>query len=481
MVAMVLFRLGSKSLWQDEGYTWSTVSRDWDGYLRLVRTAESQNLLYSIVMFGWERVGDTEAMLRLPSAMFIVLTVPAMYFAGRALHDTRVGVAAAGLFTVNAVAVEYGQEARAYALAVLLGALSIAGFATLVRRPSRRAWFRWVVPSALLVFSHPYALFTACAELASLVFLRPTGALRRWLLTGASVIGIVALPMLVLLATQEDSTSTAGLPPLGESIRYATGLFGKGGVLLVVAWVALLAFGVGTTMRLWPHASRIERWQLATTWCLPVGTLALVGAAALALDVFRTPHVVVALPSVVLAGATALARMPSRRALVVVSVLFVALSLGGVVKWYDDRPKQDWRSATAYVLDRAAAGDAVVFAADFGRIPFEYYARDDRRRDRVVPAYPAAAWGTWGTGDQGKVPLTRADLARLDRGNDRIWIVAGTASRNEPRFHGQDLGSLRRRFDRTFERHEKAIDMPFADGVHVFRYDVTGATRAGRA
>ncbi|MDQ1521388.1 MAG: mannosyltransferase, partial [Actinomycetota bacterium] len=427
--AMVLFDLGAKSVWQDEAYTWSAVSRSWSGFVALVRGTESQNLLYSGLMFLWVRVGDTEAFLRLPSAVFAILTVPAMYLAGRALFDRRVGVVAALLFAVNANAVQFGQEARAYTLAMLLGALSIAGFATAVRRPSRKAWFGWVVPSALLIFTHPYAIFVVVAELTSLLFLRPLGAARRRFATGALVIGLVAAPMLVLLATQEDSTSTAGLPPAAESARYVTGLFGKAGMPLVLAWLALLAYGAWATVRAWPSASRVTRWQLATVWCLPLVTISLVGAIALALDVLRPPHVLIALPAFVLAGAASLCRVRSHRWFVGTIALIVALSLVGVVKWDVSRPKQGWRAATAYVLEHASPGDAVVFAADIGRIPFEYYARHDRRRDALVPAYPAAPWGTWGTGDQHNVFPGPRDMARISATNRRIWIVMAAAKR----------------------------------------------------
>src|SRR3954470_16317232 len=165
LLAMVLFHLGAKSLWQDEAYTWSAVSRSFGDYVALLRGAESQNVLYSVLMFGWVHVGDSETMLRLPSAVFAVCTVPAMYFAGRALFDRRVGLVAALLFTVNANALEFGQEARAYSLAILLSTLSIGGFATEVRQPSRRSWWLWVAPSTLLVFTHPYGLFVVAAEL----------------------------------------------------------------------------------------------------------------------------------------------------------------------------------------------------------------------------------------------------------------------------------------------------------------------------
>src|SRR5262249_49448344 len=162
-------------------------------FVHLVRKSESQNLLYAVLMWGWDRVGDTEAWLRFPSAVFAVLTVPSVYLAGKSLFDRKVGLVAATLFTVNANAVQYGQEARAYMMAMLFGSLSIAGFAMIVREPSRRATWLWIVSSALLVYTHPWALFLVAAELVSLFFLRPPEGVWRRFRTGIIVIAVVGL------------------------------------------------------------------------------------------------------------------------------------------------------------------------------------------------------------------------------------------------------------------------------------------------
>jgi uncharacterized membrane protein len=473
MTAMVLFRLGTKSLWQDEAYTWSSVSRSFTDYLSLLRGYESQNVLYSLLMFAWVRVGDSEALLRLPAAVFTVCSVPAMYYAGRALFDRRVGLLAALLFTVNVNALAFGQEARAYSLLILLGALSIGGFATEVRQPSRRSWWAWVVPSALLVFAHPYGIYVVVAELGSLVFLRPARAALRPFVEGAAVVVVAAIPVLVLLATQTGSRSPFGLPPAPEAARYVTGLLGKAGAPLVLAWLVLLVYGAVSMARVLRDASSTMRWQIATVWWLPFATLVLVGITALVLDVLTDRHVLVALPAVVLLGAASLAQIRAPRALAVATLLVVALSLVGVGRWYVDHPKQGWRDATAYVLERTGRGDAVVFADDQGRVPFEYYARDDARRAELVPVFPAASWGKWGTGDQHYVLPGRVTLTRIDRRYRRIWVVAAGPLQPTPRFGDRDLPALQRRFARFLPDHRRTANAAFDDGVRVWRYDAS--------
>ncbi len=464
-------QLGSKSLWIDETYTWSTVARSWGGFVSVVRHSESQNLLYALLLFGWNRVGDSEAMLRFPSAVFAVLTVPSMYLAGRALCNRRVGILAAVLFAVNANSVQYGQEARAYMLAMLFGALSIAGFAMIVRAPSRRATLLWVVSSSLLVYTHPYALFLVSAELVSLLVCRPVDGIWRRLRTGTIVIAAIALPAVLLLISQRSSTLNPQFPSLVLALRYVTGVFGKFGPSLIVAWAVLLAYGLLRTVRVWPGASRTRRWQLAAVWCLPVVTLGLVCASDLYLGLFSSAHVVTILPTLVLAGAVSLNEIRSTRVFSASLAVIVVLSLAGVVKWHVAEPKADWRDATAYVLAHASRGDVVVFADDQSRIPFEYYARRDPRVDQLVPGFPAAPWGHWGTGDQKGVLPTAAYLGQLDQHPTHIWVVADITPPGVPGYPERALSNLYHLLDRTLVAHHRGATIVFPAYVDVFRYD----------
>jgi mannosyltransferase len=471
LTGLVLWRLGDKSFWQDEAYTWSTVQRDWGAFVTLVREAESQNLLYSLFMWVWVRIGDTEGFLRLPSAVCVIAAVPAMYLAGRALATRTAGVVAALLFAINANATEFGQEARAYALMMLLAALSIAGFAETVRRPTRRSYLLWVVPSALISYAHPYAIFVVVAELTTLVWYRKVGPIPPAIKRGTVVIGVTAMPMFLLLATQGESRSLLGLPPWYDAVRYVTGLVGKGSLRLIALWGAVGLFGLWRVTRRWRTASPFERWQLAAPWTLMIVTLGVCVASGIALQVFTPRHVLPALPAVVLTVAISLCEITSRKLFVAVLAVMVAMGLTGVWKWYYGRPKQNWREATAYVLEEAAPGDLVVFVDDQARIDFEYYARDDEaQRDALVPAFPDAPWDAWGTGDQKlEVPSAR-EIRAMDGAEGEIWVVLGGSARTEKRLRHRDLKSVREKFDDGLDEHARRSERKFHDSVSVFRY-----------
>ena len=93
--------------------------------LGLLPRTELTPPFYYCVAWVWARVfGFGEAGLRSLSALAGVATVPAAYAAARTLISRRAGWVAAALVACNPLLIWYSQEARSYAVLVLLATLS---------------------------------------------------------------------------------------------------------------------------------------------------------------------------------------------------------------------------------------------------------------------------------------------------------------------------------------------------------------------
>src|SRR5213078_1747237 len=115
---------------------------------RALPGSESTPPLYYILAWLWTRVfGLDEAGLRSLSALAGTLTIPVAYFIAARLASVRAGIAAAALVAVNPLLWWYSQEARSYALVVLLTVAATAAFAGFVR--DRRGAWTWAVASVL--------------------------------------------------------------------------------------------------------------------------------------------------------------------------------------------------------------------------------------------------------------------------------------------------------------------------------------------
>ena len=150
--------LGSQSWSPDEGVTVALLKLGFADLFTAVRHSESTPPLYYVLAWVWAKVfGLNEYGLRSLSALAGTLTEPAAYVAGASLVTRRVGLVAAALAAFSPLLVWYSQEARSYALLVLLVTVSFALFS------QRRLWW-WAAVSALALATHYFAAFVIAPE-----------------------------------------------------------------------------------------------------------------------------------------------------------------------------------------------------------------------------------------------------------------------------------------------------------------------------
>src|SRR5829696_7024532 len=115
---IVLFRIGLESLWYDEAVTVVYARGPFDAMWRIVSTRDANGTAYYLLMWAWVHlVGTGEGLVRLPSAGFAALTVPIVFLIGRDVAGAAARVGAAPLLMFGSVFIEFGQEARSYAMA----------------------------------------------------------------------------------------------------------------------------------------------------------------------------------------------------------------------------------------------------------------------------------------------------------------------------------------------------------------------------
>jgi uncharacterized membrane protein len=119
---------------------------------------ENNPPLYFLLVKAWSSISPlTEAWLRVPSAVFSVLTVWPFFLLVRALSDRWSAVVACLLFTLNNHQYIFAHEVRGYSLLVLLCALAFWLTAREVSRGSGPKPYAWIALSAvfvLMVYTH---------------------------------------------------------------------------------------------------------------------------------------------------------------------------------------------------------------------------------------------------------------------------------------------------------------------------------------
>jgi mannosyltransferase len=245
-----LVTLGHQSLWSDEAVTAQLVGLPLDDMLRRIPDSESTPPLFYVLLWGWVKVlGDGDAALRGLSALAGILTIPAAWWAGARLAHARAGLWLAALATSAPILVWFSQEARAYALLVLLCTLTIPLVLRAVERPVTGRLLAWGAVAALALATHYFAGFVVLGEALWLA-----ARMRPW----RRVAEALALPVLAVLALLPVALDQAGddragfirETALGTRLlqipkQFAVGYDLPAEVPLTVVALALVALGVG--------------------------------------------------------------------------------------------------------------------------------------------------------------------------------------------------------------------------------------------
>ncbi len=190
--------LGAQAYHHDEIVTASRVLRgDFVHAMEAVGFSESAPPLYYALAWAWTQLtGTGEIGLRSVSALAGVATVPVAYLLGVELRGRRTALVAAALVAVNPMLLWYSQEARGYALLVLLTAIAALYFVRALRG-GRKDVVLWGAFSALALATHYFAIFPIVLEAAWLLHRRGRRAL-----AGLAIVVVAGLALTPLLIHQ---------------------------------------------------------------------------------------------------------------------------------------------------------------------------------------------------------------------------------------------------------------------------------------
>lgn len=403
-------RIGWQSLWLDEGTTAVLALTDWATFQHIITNVRSNMFLHLLLLRGWTELGTSEAMLRMPSALFGIATIPLLYLLGRRLFDARVGVLAALLLAVSPTHVVYSQEARSYAMLLFLAALWTLLWLEAMEKDSLRSWTLFVV----VVIAGAYAHFVALLGLGVLLLSVPLAPRRapesrRHMIMACAVVSLGVAPILFVMS-RADVFLLGWIPRPTAASFTEWGVFlasarGRGAFLLAAAlWIpallSLLEYGRGLR-------AADPRIRMLHLWIFLPPLLGL--AASMARAVFVPRYFLPSLLPLLLLVAVQIARLAPRWQLPAGATLALLLLFG--VSTIHDQQIEDWRGAISHVRASARPGDAVVLWGPSCIRPFRYYTRGDDRF--VVLSH---------TGRELWRPLRRW-IDRVDGSQPRVWVV----------------------------------------------------------
>lgn len=398
-VRVVLMR----SIWVDEAISIHQAHMSLGGMLDNLRATDRHPPLHYLILWLVVRLfGDGELAVRAPSILASAALIPVLFSLGRELFDRRTGLVAAGFATFAPLIVWYGQEARMYALFMLLGVLALWAQVHVLRDGRTRFWVAYAGITIALLYTHYFAVIPIAIQ--QVVFAvaawkraqagHPVRALLigTWLTWLALL--VAAAPLASFAAEQFSHSQQAGMgfggaPSAAAPLSIPGSSASLYAVLSNFVW-AIWGYHANSTMlriaALWPLLMLVslalmgQRRSASTRVVLalalgPVAALLLIGL--YKRDLFEIRYFVATVPMMMLLLARAVAGGPRRRMPAIVATAALGLTL--VVGLADQQlnpnnPRDfDFRGALAQIRKEARPGDTVLYAPDYLRDVVGYY------------------------------------------------------------------------------------------------------------
>jgi 4-amino-4-deoxy-L-arabinose transferase-like glycosyltransferase len=370
-----------QSIYGDEMWSYvAATQHGFGGVLDFVRSdQEITPPLYPLLAWLSTKLGDPESLVRLPSIVAGIATIPLIYGIAIRTLDRRVGLVAALLAALSPFMAFYSVEARAYALATAMVAASTLCMLIALERRTVRWWVAYGLASCAAMYSHYTTAYILAAQLGWLLWFHRDA----WksALAANALAAVAFLPWLPGFREDLHSPTVGILDAVAPlSVHSLVGFSGNwslghpalgfhtfwGTPLEIVLGAGILVGLVGLILRLLirdPRASPVHRDALVLVILLalatPVGMLvvSLVGD-----DLYIPRNLAASWPAWSICLAGLLTTGPRLVSIAATSLVVFAFLCGAVRATTDPWQRPDVKAAARFIDESTAPQDPVLDA-----------------------------------------------------------------------------------------------------------------------
>jgi hypothetical protein len=305
-------------------------------------------------------------------------------------------------------------------LLVTASTLALVHAAESTSRPAR-SWTAYVVSSALAAYAHFYGSLTIVAQWASLAVARPLALSRKGLARAVLAICTLLIPIAAFVLMGHADPAGWVPRPNARRVEYliysvlgGDNTSGARVYAYPVYLAALAAFAMCARSAWMGHRRDEGAWHYALIVFGAALPIALVIIISIVKPIFVDKYLIECLPFAVLLLAMGIGFLKPRALMLGVLLAAVGISAHALFAYYRHSDKDDWRSATRYVLDSTRRDDSALFFPWYANAPFQYYrASLDTAASAATVDYPHDISAI----DAG------AALTAVQRLHGRLWAI----------------------------------------------------------
>ena len=154
LILRLLFINKPDGLWNDEYISWMISATPFsNGFINEMKSQCHMPFYYLYLKFFMTLFGQSDIILRLTSVFAGIISVIAMYFAGKE-KDKRTGLLCAGFSAISSFLIYYSQEVRIYSILFFFSALTLLYTLKTLKNPDKKNLILCIFSNLMIMFTH---------------------------------------------------------------------------------------------------------------------------------------------------------------------------------------------------------------------------------------------------------------------------------------------------------------------------------------
>jgi mannosyltransferase len=387
-----LYGLDMQSFWNDELSSWWRSSYDSlvdvidKGVKKDVHPPGYQIFLYFVIKY----IDDSEKVIRFPSAVAGIFSIPVTYLLGKKIYSYREGIIAASLISILWCPVYYSQEARSYSFLLLFILLSAYFWVSMIKNLYRGEKtyyekFAYIGIAIITSYLHYYGtLFVALQGVFAALFLlnRPRTIIHIFIVYALILLAFIPWIPTMLSQLPGDPASWIPEPKISDFFLYLSFLFNYSPTLL---FIILTLYGSLFFIHYYNFREKKVQFTsvltsptlLLTLWLLVPFAIAFI-ISLISNPILTNRNLIISLPAAYLLIARAITQLPINwKTQQIVTFFIIGFSLYHLIfimGYYSKPYKTQFREAAEYVAtEQSDYENSVILAYVWNPAYLEYY------------------------------------------------------------------------------------------------------------
>lgn len=458
--ALRIYKLGHQSLWNDE--IWSVVIAS-SSVLKILTVSYWRNThepLYYLILHFFMSFGNNEAILRLPSFIFGIMSIGLFYLILKNWLGKIYGHLGAFLLAISPFHVWYSQETRPYAMLLFLGLLSFFFLQKLLKHKTNQFRVGFIITTAVTYYCHSLALVLILFFMIYVILNISRQEWKNWIMTFGSILLIISPAFLPLLLNPPSHSADPFRGVHLDQIGYIFWAFGTGyalgpslvelhyltlGEVMTKYYLLIITVSVfiGTLLmwgfyKLWIKEKKT--FLVVIFWLFIPIIFVLVGAT-ISSHPINVRYVLLAFPAFIIALMVGIRELQFKWITLSALLCLVFISAYSLYNYYE-KPKyqrENNRAASNYLAKHADNDDIIIVSASYVIKNLKHYYPNHS----VVVGYPQR--GTFV--DKKKL---EKELKEIISNRVRFWLFLSRT------YHSDPKGLIRNFCDLNYQRVKHA-------------------------